>query len=62
MPRNISVFDNVLFATFSKPFGGDCTYQLNLDSIIDTKIYISGKFESDAKCMGKGANDTIEFV
>ena len=61
MPRNISVSDPVLFATFSKPFGGDCTYQLNIDSIIDTKIYVSGKFESDAKCAYKGANDTIDI-
>ena len=61
MPRNISVSDNVFFATFSKPFGGDCTYQLNIDSIIDTKIYVSGKFESDAKCAYKGANDTINI-
>jgi len=61
MPRNISVSDPVLFATFTKPFGGDCTYQLNIDSIIDTNIYVSGKFESDVKCMGKGANDTIDI-
>ena len=61
MPKNISVSDPVLFATFSKPFGGDCTYQLNIDSIIDTRIYISGKFASDAKCAYKGANDTIDI-
>jgi hypothetical protein len=61
MPKNISVSDPVLFATFSEPFGGDCTYQLNIDSIIATKIYISGKFESDVKCMEKGANDTINI-
>jgi hypothetical protein len=61
IPENISVSDPVLFATFSEPFGGDCTYQLNIDSIIDTKIYVSGKFESDAKCKGQGANDTINI-
>ena len=61
MPKNISVSDPVFFATFSKAFSGDCTYQLNIDSIIDTKIYISGKFESDVKCMEKGANDTINI-
>lgn len=61
MPENISISDSVLFVTFSPPFGGDCTYQLNIDSINTTKIYISGKFESDAKCAYKGANDTINI-
>ncbi len=61
IPEDISVSDPVIFATFSEPFGGDCTYQLNIDSIIDTKIYISGKFESDTKCMGQGANNTINI-
>ena len=59
IPKNITVSDSVLFATFSSPFGGDCTYLLNVDSIIAEKIYISGTHNSQFKCMKKGANDTI---
>ena len=61
IPERPSMSDPVCFTTFSAPFGGDCTYQLNVDSVIDYKIYISGKFESAAKCKGSGANDTINI-
>jgi len=48
IPENISVSDSVLFATYAKPyiFEGGRTYQLNIDSIKEKKIYISGKFDS----------------
>ncbi len=51
--------DVTYFVTSSKPFGGDCTYVLAIDSIKDNEFYISGKYEGDAKCMENGAKDTI---
>jgi len=62
IPKNITVSDSVLFAMYAHPFGGSCTHQLKVDSIIDTKIYISGKFDSDNKCgalWDKEVSDTI---
>lgn len=53
--------DATFFVTSSKPFGGDCTYVLAIDSIIDNEFYISGKYEGDAKCMENGAKDTIRL-
>ena len=65
IPENISTSDSVLFVTFVSPstFCGDCTYQSNVDSIIDTRIYISGKYDSNCKCevWDKGVNDTINI-
>jgi len=63
MPKNVSVSDPVLFAAYAEPFtlSGDCTYQLNVDSIVATKIYISGKFDGNNKCWDKGINDTINI-
>ena len=63
MPKNISVSDSVLFAAYAEPFtfSGDCTYLLNVDSIVVTKIYISGKFDSNNKCWDKGINDSINI-
>ena len=62
IPENISIYDSILFVTFASPFSGSCTQQLNVDSIIDTKIYISGKYNSNNKCgaeWDKKVNDTI---
>jgi len=55
--------DFALFAAYAKPFtlSGDCTYQLNVDSIVATKIYIRGKFNGNCKCWDKGINDTINI-
>ena len=61
IPENPTRINPIRFATFSPPFGGDCTYQLNVDSVIDAKIYISGKFNNQAKCKEKGACDTVEI-
>ena len=65
MPRNISVSDPIFFAMYAHPFSGGCTHQFNVDSIIiDTKIYISGKFDSNDKCgalWDKEVNDTINI-
>jgi len=64
MPANITVSDPVLFAMYARPFGGGCTHRFNVDSIIDTKIYISGKFNSDSKCgalWDKEVSDTIDI-
>ena len=60
-PSSPSTYDSVFFVVFSKPFGGDCTFTLNQDSIIGHNIYISGKFDSNNKCLTDGANDTINI-
>ncbi len=61
IPSSPTTFDSVLFATFSEPFSGDCSYELKLDSTSSNKIYISGKYDSNGKCLTDGANDTINL-
>lgn len=53
--------DATYFITSSEPFGGDCTYILSIDSIRNNEFFISGKYESDVKCMESGAKDTIRL-
>ena len=61
MPKKITASDYVYFETYSKPFGGGCTYYLYLDDIIDKKIYINGEYDSGWKCNDEGANDIINI-
>ena len=64
IPENISISDPVLFVIFAPPFSGGCTHQFSVDSIIDRKIYISGKYDSNNKCgdlWDKEVNDTINI-
>jgi hypothetical protein len=61
IPSSPTTFDSVLFATFSEPFSGDCSYELKLDGTSSNKIYISGKYDSNGKCLTDGANDTINL-
>jgi len=61
LPSLPSIHDSILFATYSKPFSGDCSYELKLDSIKNNKVYISGKYDSNGKCLTTGANDTINL-
>jgi hypothetical protein len=61
IPSSPTTFDSVLIATFSEPFSGDCSYELKLDSTSSNKIYISGKYDSNGKCLTDGANDTINL-
>lgn len=56
-----SIHDSILFATYSKPFSGDCTYELKIDSIKSNKVYISGKYDGNNKCLTDGAKDTINL-
>lgn len=60
-PSNATVLDSIFFSTYSKPFSGDCFYELNTDSVINNTIFISGKFDSNCKCLTDGANDTINL-
>ena len=46
--------DSILFMTDSPPFSGRCKYRLQVDSIKNTVIYISGKYDSNWKCLTKG--------
>jgi hypothetical protein len=61
LPSSPSTYDSVMFATFSEPFSGDCSYVLKIDSTGSNKIYISGKYDSNGKCLTDGANDTINL-
>ena len=62
IPPVPSVNDEILFATYLKPFSGDCTYELNIDSIVDYAIYISGKYNGNARCITEnGRNDTLSI-
>ena len=61
VPSFPSIQDSILFVTYSKPFSGDCNYRLHLDSIKSNIVYISGKYDSNGKCLTNGANDTINL-
>ncbi len=61
IPTSPSTYDSVMFSTFSQPFSGDCSYEIKLDSTSSNKIYISGKYDSNKKCLTDGANDTINL-
>jgi hypothetical protein len=64
IPENISIYDSVFFVMYAPPFGGGCSHQFNVDSIIATKVYISGKYDSNRKCgelWDKEVNDTINI-
>jgi len=61
-PTSPLTSDSILFITYcGYPFTGDCTYELKLDSIRDKNLYISGKFDSNYKCLTGGANDTLNL-
>jgi hypothetical protein len=61
IPTNPTSSDVVSFSSSSDAFSGDCTYELSVDSIISNFIYVSGKYDGNNKCWGKGANDTIHL-
>lgn len=61
IPSHPTISDSVYFSVYSQPFGGDCSYKMELDSIKNNNVYISGKYESQAKCMGEGINDTLNI-
>lgn len=58
-PSTATVHDSIFISTYSLPFSGDCTYELQTDSIINNTIFISGKYDSNCKCITDGANDTL---
>lgn len=58
-PSTATVHDSIFINTYSLPFSGDCTYELQTDSIINNTIFISGKYDSNCKCITNGANDTL---
>ncbi len=58
-PSTATVHDSIFISTYSLPFSGDCTYELQTDSIINNTIFISGKYDSNCKCITNGANDTL---
>ena len=61
LPSLPNIDDYVYFRTYSQPFSGDCSYGLNIDSLNDKMIYISGKFDSNEECVTEGANDSINL-
>lgn len=61
IPSFPSIQDSIFLSTYSKPFSGDCSYDLKLDSARNNNIYISGKYDSNGKCLTNGANDTINL-
>lgn len=58
-PSTATVHDSIFISTYSLPFSGDCTYESQTDSIINNTIFISGKYDSNCKCITNGANDTL---
>lgn len=58
-PSTATVHDSIFLSTYSLPFSGDCTYESQTDSIINNTIFISGKYDSNCKCITDGANDTL---
>ncbi len=51
IPANPTVKDEVKFAiTITEAFSGNCTYKMEVDSIIGQTIYVGGKIDSNNKC------------
>ncbi|MDR0683068.1 MAG: T9SS type A sorting domain-containing protein [Dysgonamonadaceae bacterium] len=60
-PRFPVESDSIFLIVTSDSFSGGCTYTSDVDSIVENAIHISGKYEGDAKCLGKIDNDKINL-
>jgi hypothetical protein len=60
-PQSPAASDPVFLAVTSDLFSGGCTYTSEVDSIIENTIYVSGKYEGAAKCLGKIDSDKINL-
>ncbi len=61
IPSSQSESGECEFVVFTKDFGGDCSTYLTIDSVKSSIIYISGKYDSNTKCMGGYKSDTISL-
>jgi hypothetical protein len=60
-PQSPVASDPVFLAVTSDLFSGGCTYTSEVDSIVENTIYVSGKYEGAAKCLGKIDSDKINL-
>ncbi|MBR4690969.1 MAG: T9SS type A sorting domain-containing protein [Bacteroidales bacterium] len=61
IPANLSKSGEPEFVIFTIDFSGDCTTQLAIDSVKESSIYISGKYNGNCKCIGNYKSDTISL-
>ncbi|MCL2329011.1 MAG: T9SS type A sorting domain-containing protein [Bacteroidetes bacterium] len=62
LPTNATTNDEIRFVAYSKSRTGDCTLELQRDSIVGNTVYISGKYDGSNTCRtGNGRNDTISL-
>ena len=60
IPANLSKSGETEFVIFTDAYSGDCTTHLEIDSVKESSIYISGKYNSNCKCTpGRYVSDTI---
>ena len=61
IPAYLSKSGETEFVIFTDDFSGDCTSQLAIDSVKESSIYISCKYDSNWKCIGRYVSDTISL-
>ena len=60
IPAYLSKSGETEFVIFTDAYSGDCTTHLEIDSVKESSIYISGKYDSNCKCTpGLYVSDTI---
>ena len=60
IPAYLSKSGETEFVIFTDAYSGDCTTHLEIDSVKESSIYISGKYNSNCKCTpGLYVSDTI---
>ena len=61
IPAYLSKSGETEFVIFTDAYSGDCTSQLAIDSVKESNIYISCKYDSNSKCIGRYVSDTISL-
>jgi len=61
IPAYLSKSGETEFVIFTDAYSGDCTSQLAIDSVKESSIYISCKYDSNLKCIGRYVSDTISL-
>lgn len=61
-PSLPTINDSVYLIVSSEGFSGDCTFNIELDSTKQNKVYVSGKYDSNNKCdTSSGIKDSINL-
>lgn len=62
LPSSPAINDSVYFAVYSDGFSGDCSFTIELDSINESNVYVSGTYDSNGKCgTSRGVEDSLNI-